>query len=104
MNRKQLLILLVLVAVLGGAGWVLFQKQSAAWRAPETAGQKLLPNFPVNDVVRLRVQHGTNELNLVKRDDLWRVRERADYPANFNEVSEFLIKVRDRLKQLKGAA
>ncbi len=95
MNRKQLLILLVLVAVLGGAGWVLFQKQSAAWRAPETAGQKLLPNFPVNDVVRLRVQHGTNELNLVKRDDLWRVRERADYPANFNEVSEFLIKVRD---------
>lgn len=95
MNRKQLLLLLVLVAVLGGAGLVLFKRQAASWQAGDTAGQKLLPNLAINDVTRIRVQQGTNELNLIKQDDLWRVRERANYPANFSQVSEFLIKARD---------
>jgi hypothetical protein len=36
-----------------------------------------------------------NELNLVKKDDLWRVRERSDYAANFSEISGFLLKLRD---------
>jgi hypothetical protein len=96
MNRKQLLILLVLVAVLGGAGLMLFKRQSASWQGGGSlAGQKLLPNLPVNDIARILVQQGTNQLNLVKKDDLWRVRERADYPANFSQVSEFLLKARD---------
>lgn len=96
MNRKQLFILLVLVAVLGGAGLFLFKKQAASWEGGGgAAGQKLLPDLPVNDVARLLIKQGTNELNLVKKDDLWRVRERADYPANFSQVSEFLLKARD---------
>jgi hypothetical protein len=34
-------------------------------------------------------------LNLVKKDDLWRVRERGDYPANFSQLSDLLLKLRD---------
>ncbi len=96
MNRKQLFILLVLVVVLGGAGLMLFKKQAASWEGGGgAAGQKLLADLPVNDVASLHIRQGTNELNLVKKDDLWRVRERSDYPANFSQVSEFLLKARD---------
>ncbi len=96
MNRKQLFILLVLVVVLGGAGLMLFKKQAASWEGGGgAAGQKLLADLPVNDVTSLVIKQGTNELNLVKKDDLWRVRERSDYPANFSQVSEFLLKARD---------
>src|SRR5437762_2862970 len=96
MNRKQLVILLVLVVVLGGAGLVLRQRQSASWQAGNSAlGKKLLGDFPVNDVSHIALKQGTNELNLAKKDDLWRVRERNDYPANYSEISDFLLKARD---------
>ncbi|NOS69480.1 MAG: DUF4340 domain-containing protein, partial [Verrucomicrobia bacterium] len=39
-------------------------------------------------------QHG-NELNLAKKDDLWRVRERGDYLADFGDISKLLLKLRD---------
>ena len=96
MNRKQLAILLVLVIFLGGAGLLLRKKQAASWQgANSSVGQKLLGNFPVNDVTRIDIMQGTNELNLVKQDDLWRVRERSGDPANYSEISDFLMKARD---------
>ncbi len=96
MNRKQLGILLVLVLVLGVAGVVVFNQQNAARSAGNAGiGQKLLSDLPVNDISHVSIRHGTNEVNLVKKDDTWRVNERADYPANFSQLSEFLLKVRD---------
>jgi len=96
MNRKQFVILLVLVAVLGGAGLVLYKKENKSWTGGgETAGKKLLGDFQVNDVAHIVIKQGNNELNLVKKDDLWRVRERGDYAANFSEISGVLLKLRD---------
>ena len=96
MNRKQFVILLVLVVVVGAAGWLIRQKNQESWHAGGGgAGQKLLPNFAVNDVVQITIKSGTNELNLAKRDNLWRVLERADYPANFSEISGLLTKLAD---------
>src|SRR5882672_1644751 len=96
MNRKQLAILLVLVIVLGGAGLVLRKKQSASWTGGDPSiGKKPLSDLAINDVTHISLKQDTNELNLVKKDDLWRVRERNDYPANYSEISDFLLKVRD---------
>ena len=97
MNRKQLLTLLVLVAVVGGAGLLLHQKNQTAWHSADKAiGQKLLgDNFPINDVAFIAIKQGTNELDLARKDNLWRVRERNDYPASFSQISEFLLKVAD---------
>ncbi len=94
MNRKQFLILLVLLVVLGGAGLLLRKNQDIAANTGEQgAGQKLLGDkFPINDVAHLVIKHGTNELNLVKKDDRWRVRERSDYAANFTQIGDFLLK------------
>src|SRR6516225_1517833 len=96
MNRKQLGILLVLVVVIGGAGLVLRKKDTSSWdNANASIGKKLLGDLPVNDVMKITIKQGTNQLNLAKKDDLWRVHERNDYPANYGEISDFLLKVRD---------
>jgi hypothetical protein len=58
-------------------------------------GQKLLGDFDVNKVNRIDIKQGTNEVNLVRKNDLWRVSERYDYPANYSQISEFLLKLAD---------
>lgn len=97
MNRKQLTILLVLVVVLGIAGLVVYNKQNQERRGGNPSlGKKLLVDLPVNDVGLLSIKQGTNEVTLAKKkDDVWRVRERNDYPANYQEISDFLLKARD---------
>src|ERR1035441_3399163 len=97
MNRKQLIILLVLVVVLGIAGLVLYQRNQTSWQggARQGAALKLLGDLPVNDVAAIVIKGGTNQLDLVKKDGMWRVKERNDYPANFSEISGLLLKVVD---------
>ena len=96
MNRKQLVTLLVLAALIGGAGLVVHSRRQTSWSGGDAAaGKKLLGDFPVNDVTQIALKEGTSEVTLVKQDDLWRVRERGDYPANFSRIGEFLLKARD---------
>lgn len=94
MNRKQFIILLVLVAVIGGAGLIVHQHNRQSWQnAGSQMGQKLLPDFDVNKVTQIRMQSGTNVLDLAKRKDTWRVTERADYPADFSKISDLMLKL-----------
>jgi hypothetical protein len=97
MNRKQLVVLLVLVVVLGIAGLVLYQRNQTAWESgsQQGAGHKLLGDLPVNDVASILIKGGTNELDLVRKDNLWRVQQRDDYPANFADIKSLLLKLAD---------
>jgi hypothetical protein len=97
MNRKQLFILIVLLVVLGIAGLALYQRNQTSWQGGSRQGAalKLLGDLPVNDVAAIVIKGGTNQLDLVKKDSLWRVKERNDYPANFSEISGFLLKAAD---------
>ena len=95
MNRKQLILLLAALVVLGGAGLVLRHRNQESWNSSGgKLGQKILPNFQVNDVASMHIK-GATDLELVKKDDRWRVRERNDYPANFPQISDLLIKMGD---------
>lgn len=96
MNRKQFIVLLIIVAVIGAAGWIVYQRGNSSWqRASQTIGGKLLPNLHVNDVACISINSGTNELILEKTNSLWRVRERSDYPAEFSRISDTLTKLAD---------
>lgn len=96
MNRNQFSLLLFLVVVLGMAGLIVYNKQNDVGKSGDaTIGRKLLPNLAVNDVTHITLSQGTNHLNLAKKDGTWRVRERNDYPANYSQISEFLIKAAD---------
>ena len=95
MNRKQLGILIVLGAVIGALGLYVSRRNAASFQSSGEAGagKKLLPDFPLNDVARIEIKQGTNELNLARQDDDWTVRERYGYPANFQEIGDFLRKI-----------
>jgi hypothetical protein len=96
MNRNQLLVLLVVLAVLGGAGLVLMNHNRETWSEKEGAmGQKVLPNFPVNDISQIHVKGNGGDLHLVRKNDVWAVEERGDYPANFSQVRDLLVKLVD---------
>ena len=94
MNRKQLLLLIVLGLVIGG---VALYKHNQRLAPPKDAkmGAKLLANFDVNTVAALRIQNASNVLNVAKSGDIWTVKERGDYPANFGTIAEFVRKLAD---------
>ncbi|MCL5096935.1 MAG: DUF4340 domain-containing protein [Candidatus Omnitrophica bacterium] len=93
MNQKQLYILIFLLLVIGGTGLYVYRHKEASWKSAESgAGKKLLGDFPVNDVAQVVIKQPKAELHLVKQNDLWRVQERYDYPANFTEISGFIRK------------
>jgi hypothetical protein len=96
MNAKQFTLLLIVAVLVGVLGLVVYLRRTAAWQtAGQSLGGKVLENFPANDVARVLVKDKDAELNLVKTDDRWRVRERHDYPADFTALSEFLREVID---------
>jgi hypothetical protein len=96
MNRNQLILLVVVLVILGGAGLVLVKHNQESWAAPEgKAGQKLFPKYQVNDVATIHIEGDGSDLHLVHKDDGWKVKERDDYPANFTQISELLIKMGD---------
>ena len=96
MKTKQILLLIVLVVVVGIGGLVLQRKQGAAWNGGAAEGEKLLANLPVGEsLAQVVIQQGTNTLTLAKQDDVWGVKERGGYPANYNEISSTILKLRD---------
>jgi hypothetical protein len=96
MNRKQLILLIVVGVVVGGFGLYSYRARNTSWEeSGQKLGQKLVKNFPINDVERITIKQGQGQLNLAKKNDLWAVQERGDYPANFETISELLRKVWD---------
>jgi hypothetical protein len=98
MNRKQLLMLIVAAVIIGGLGLISLRRQNASWQGGNTsASGVLLGAFPVNDVAQIVIKQAQNELNLVRGETrgevTWQVRERNNYPANFNEISEVIRKL-----------
>ena len=66
MNRKQLVILLGVLIVLGGAGLLLMQREEATWIADNDTkiGRSLLTNFNVNDVAHIRIKDSAGRIEL----------------------------------------
>lgn len=94
MNRKQFLILVIALLVLGGAGLALFWQDIAAYRASGAKiGAKLLPGIKVSEVAQIHLQDAKSQVTLVKKDNAWVVRERGDYPANVQDIGDLLIKL-----------
>jgi hypothetical protein len=94
MNKKQLLLVIVLGLVIGGVGLHQYRQRLAP---PKDAkmGAKLLGDFDVNTVAALRLQSSSNALNVVKSGDVWTVKERGDYPANFGTIADLVRKLAD---------
>jgi hypothetical protein len=94
-NQKQFILLLVALVVVGGAGLVLLKHNKETWSSREARmGDKVVPNLDPNQVATIHLK-GKAEVNVEKSNGVWRVRERAGYPANYQQIKDLLIRVRD---------
>jgi hypothetical protein len=93
MNRKQLTLVIVLGLVLGGAGLYQYLQRQQSTRDTRMGAKLLGTNFDVNAVAALSIRTSSNVLNVAKTGDLWTVKERGDYPANFTTIADFLGKL-----------
>jgi hypothetical protein len=67
----------------------------SAWSEPQgKMGRKLFPNFPVNDVAAIHIKTA-GDLHLAAKDGIWRVQERAGYPADPSKIRDLLITMLD---------
>jgi hypothetical protein len=95
MNKKQFGILLVALAVIGTAGLLVVKRHKESWNVREAkVGEKLLPNFRPNDVAAIHIKGGV-DLNIENKDGAWRVRERGNYPANYEHIKSLLVRMKD---------
>ncbi len=92
MKGKQLALLLLLAFALGGAGYYLQKDNHGSWSGAGSSDSKVF-NLPLNDVAQMVVKTAGSEVNLVRKDDIWTVSERADYPANYEQISGLLLKL-----------
>ncbi|MFN9969194.1 MAG: hypothetical protein ACK58T_04780, partial [Phycisphaerae bacterium] len=58
-------------------------------------GARLVPEIKVSDIARVRLQDADKETTLVLKDKVWRVEQRGGYPADFAEISAFILKLLD---------
>jgi hypothetical protein len=95
MKGKQLVVLLVLVLVLGGVGYYLQSRNQSSWSESGSGAGAKIAEFDLNAVTHVLVKNTAGELNLVRANDDWTVRERADYPASYEQVSGLLRRLWD---------
>lgn len=93
MKGKQLAFVLILLVALGGVALYLKSRNSADWTETATTSTGKILDFPLNDVATVTIKEGDTEINLIKKEEAWRVKERADYPADFQKIGTLLRKL-----------
>lgn len=95
MNRKQLTLLVVVGLLLGGLAWYASTSRQQEYEKRDAGvGEKLLGDFPADNVAQITVKARDGEVNLLKQDQ-WVVKERSGYPASFGSISELVRKLWD---------
>jgi hypothetical protein len=93
MNRKQLILLIVVGLLLGGLALVFRNSRDQEFQRRDVGiGEKLLGDFPSQDVVEVTIKSRDGEVNLTKQD-VWVVKERSSYPASVTQISELFMKL-----------
>jgi len=94
MKPKTLVILLVILGVLVGAGVLLMHSRNV--NSPsEAMGALLFEGLPVNDIASIVIQTPTDAVSLKKGADSWIVGERFGYPADFPRISDLVRTLRE---------
>jgi hypothetical protein len=94
MNRKQLAILVALVVVIGGISVLTLKDTRSNWSSRESnSGDRVVADFPVNDVNGIVITTQDGKVKLTRTDGGWVVSDRGNYAANFSSVQELLVNV-----------
>ena len=89
MKIKTLVILLIVLGVLAGAGALIVHLQNSSSSSGEM-GAYLLKQLPANEVASIIIETPTDTVSLMKKGDSWIVEERFEHPADFSKISELV--------------
>ena len=95
MKGKTFFVLLVVAGILVALTFLRFSDERQAGDA--NMGKKLFPDLPVNQVASITITDATSSVTLTKGDKTWQVKERNDYPADFGDLRDAVVKL-SRLK------
>ena len=87
MKKKSLFILIGLAILLGAAGTVFELSRSAGWNNTK-ADRRVLPDLAVNDISKIKLASPKASITLEKKNEIWSVTERNDYPADFQKIRD----------------
>ncbi len=92
MNKRQVITLWAVAAALGAGVTAVKLSQSESGRnvTQRIAGQTLIASFPGADAATLEIKGATSSTKLTKKDGIWVVVERDNYPANSAEINGFI--------------
>ncbi|MDB6056390.1 MAG: uncharacterized protein JWO95_234 [Verrucomicrobiales bacterium] len=97
MNRKQFVLVLLALCIIGGAGLTLFKRNQKTWDVREAkVGEFVFPDFKPNDVASIHVKD-RQDFWIVRSNGTWIVPTRYNYRANFQQISSLIIEI----KQMK---
>lgn len=94
MTARAVLVLVVLLAILGG-GALLYQRQESAERPDNLAslGKPLLPELKAADIASIKIAQPNATLTLQRKENGWVIAERRGFPADVSKVRDFVIKM-----------
>lgn len=92
MNARVALMLVVLLAVLGGAALV-FYYQDRGRQAGNvgTLGQPVLKDLQAAEIASIRIVEPEAALTVQRKGERWVIAERADFPADAGKVRGFVL-------------
>ena len=94
MKPKQIVILVGILVVCALVALMLRSKKASTYtESAKNVGERVFPDFPVNDITSASVVDDESAVSIEKKDGVWTVTERESYPADFDKVSEMLQSV-----------
>lgn len=96
MSKKQLISALATFAVLLIVAFFVFKKEDDSWQKGEFANKtSLIEDLQVNRVAKIAIFTKHERLELAINKDKWVVFNRDQYPADFEKIRTFIIKLRE---------
>lgn len=93
MNARIAGVLVVLLIALGGGALLVREQQSSPKSAGEgTLGQPLLKGLQASQVAGIAIREPKGAIRIAKKDERWTIAERGGFPADLDKVREFVVK------------
>lgn len=94
MKMKTLAVLLVILALLAGAG-VLVVRLKTSKPTEGGLGSPLFKELPVNEILAIDIKGHDKSVSLIKNAQRWVVKNRFDYPADFSKITDLVRKLKE---------
>ncbi len=96
MKPKTVISLLAVVLILTAVSYFLLTTSSPN-KQKNQMGSELFKDLPVNDIAAVTIHSSQGKVELTRGPEVWKVKNRHEYPADFDKISDFLKKIK-RLK------